>query len=252
MNDRTGFDPALYVMRGEQEYKEGLAEEAFAATWRIPGEPESSHHGRRRVLFSRVTVSGSPGQIAFLLDTYPDPGRHSLMVRHRCTDAPFVAVHEAYVDKPLATDIRTLPGDAATIIQIAHVDGGKRHAIYGSGSGPGGLGLRGRFAAICRDPAGRPLSIIMVHAKEFSSGGLRIRAERNITMSAVFNDESIQLASCPPVAYETLEGQAIYRTGRDTDVCIDIPRDGSRSGDRIQTRLPGQTDSGPVCIEVSR
>ena len=50
MNDRTGFDPALYVMRGEQEYKEGLAEEAFAATWRIPGEPESSHHGRRRSL----------------------------------------------------------------------------------------------------------------------------------------------------------------------------------------------------------
>ncbi len=252
MYDRTGFDPALYVMRGEQENKEGLAEEAFAATWRIPGEPESSHRGRRRDLFSRVTVSGSPGQIAFILDTYPDPGRHSLMVRHQCTDAPFVAVHETYVDKPLATDIRTLPGDAAAIVRIAHADGGTRHAIYGSGSGPEGLLLDGRFASISRDPAGRPRSVILVHAKEFSSGGLRIRAERPVTLSAVFKDESIRLVSCPPVAYETLEGQPVYFTGHEADVCIDLAPDGTRTERNIEARLPGQAKRGPVCIEVPR
>ncbi len=252
MKDLTGFDPALYIVRGEHEYKEGLAEEAFAATWRIPGDPESSHHGRRRDMFSRVTMSGSPGQIAFLLNTYPDPGRHSLMVRHRETSAPFVAIHEAFTKRPVATDVRMLPGNAAAVVHIAHADGGSRQAIYETGSGPEGLGLVGRFASISRDPAGRPRSVILVHATEFSAGGIRIRSGRPVTLSAVFKDESIQLVSCPPLAYETLEGQPVYRTGHDTEVRIDIPQDGSRSGDRIQTRLPGQADSGPVCIELSR
>ncbi len=252
IKNRTGFEPALYVMRGEPGYKEGLAEDSFAATWRIPAEPESPDPGRRKDLFSRVTQSGSPGQIAFLLNTYPDPGRHSLMVRHRETNVPFVAVHEAYVNKPVATDVRILPGDAAAIVQIAHADGGKRLAIYESGSGPEGLGLVGRFAAIARDPVGRPRSIILVHAKEFSSGGIHIRADRHVTLSAIFNDESIHLVSCPPVAYETLEGQPVYNTGHETNLCIDLPPHGSRRDKNIQIRLPGQTKNGPVCIKVSR
>ena len=145
MKEGSGFEPALYVMRGEPRYMEGPAEESFAATWRVPADPETGNGATRIDVFNRVTVSGSPGQAAYLLNTYPDPGRHSLMVRHRETAAPFVAVHEAYVERPVATDVRMLPGNAAAVVHVEHADGGSRQAIYETGSGPGGLRLDGTF-----------------------------------------------------------------------------------------------------------
>ena len=252
MTEGTGFEPALYVVRGEPRYMEGLAEESFAATWRVPADAGSVHDVSRNDVFNRVTVSGSPGQAAFLLNTYPDPGRHSLMVRHRETNAPFVAVHEAYPETPLATDVRMLQGNAAAVVLVEHADGGSRQAIYESGSGPDGLSLTGRFASICRDASGRALSIILVHATEFNSEGIRIRSDRPVTLSATFEDESIQLVSSPSVAYETLEGRPAYNTGRDADVCIELPPEGARAGRKIGARLPAQTARGPVCVEVSR
>lgn len=252
MKEGSGFEPALYVMRGEPRYMEGPAEESFAATWRVPADPETGNGATRIDVFNRVTVSGSPGQAAYLLNTYPDPGRHSLMVRHRETAAPFVAVHEAYVERPVATDVRMLPGNAAAVVHVEHADGGSRQAIYETGSGPGGLRLDGRFASICRDAAGRALSIILVHATEFSSGGIRIRSRRPVTLSAAFKDDSIQLVSCPAVAYETLEGRPVYDTGHHADVCIELPPEGARAGRKIDARLPAQTASGPVSIGVSR
>ena len=251
MKEGTGFEPADYVTRGQPGYREGLAEETFSTTWRVPAEPEAGNGASRNDVFNRVTVSGSPGQTAVLLNTYPDPGRHSMMVRHRETNAPFVAVHEAYTETPVATDVRMLPGSAAAVIQIEHADGGSRQAIYESGSGPEGLSLAGRFASISREASGRVLSIILLHATEFSSKGIRIRSGRPVTLSATFKDESIQLVSCPPVAYETLEGQPVYNTGHEADVCIELTPDGTRAGKKVDARMPGQTGNGPVCIVVS-
>ena len=68
MESRTGFERALYVMRGETDYKTGAADDTFTATWRIPAEPESEYRGRRRDVFSRVTVAGVPGQTALPVD----------------------------------------------------------------------------------------------------------------------------------------------------------------------------------------
>ena len=252
MKNRAPFEPSDYVTRGTPEFREGPAEETFPATWRIPADLDTGHGARPSDVFSRVTVAGSPRQVAFLLNTYPEPGRHSLMVRHRETSAPFVAIHEAYIEKPAATDVRMLPGNAAAVVHVAHADGGSRQAIYKTGSGPEGLRLAGRFASISHDPSGLPCSIVLVHATEFSSGGILIRSRKPVTLSAVFKEESIQLASCPPVAYETLEGEPVYNAGHETDVRIDLPPQGTRTRRNIEARLPGQTKRGPVCIEVPR
>ncbi len=252
MKEKTGFVPADYVTRGQSEYREGLAQETFKATWRVPAEPDSGSRASRKDAFNEVTVSGSPEQTAVLLDTYPDPGRHSLMVRHRNSDAPFVAVHEAYLEKPVVSNVRTLPGDAAAAVHIAHADGGSRQAIYESGSGPDGLMLAGRFASVSRNACGQPCSIILVHATEFNCSGIRIRSARPVTLSAVFADESIRMVSCPPVAYQTVEGLPEYNTGPDVDVCIEFGTDGKRAGRKLEARLPGQTGTGPVPIELLR
>ena len=250
MKEKSGFEPADYVTRGQTDYREGLAQETFAATWRVPAEPEAGNGANRNDVFSRVTMSGSPGQTAFLLNTYPDPGRHSLMVRHRETDAPFVAVHEAYIEKPVVSDVRTLSGNAAAFVHITHADGGSRQAIYETGSGPDDLRMTGRFASIAHDASGRPLSVIMVHATEFNCRGIRLRSERPVTLSAVFDGDTIRMVSCPPVAYQTLEGRPVYKNGQDVDVCVELAPDAARTGREIEARLPGQTGSGPICIEV--
>ena len=81
MKSKTGFEPAVYVVRGKSGYQEGRAENTFTATWRIPAAPSSRYAGRRQDVFSRVTVAGVPNQTAFVLRTFPNPGEHSLMLR---------------------------------------------------------------------------------------------------------------------------------------------------------------------------
>ncbi|MDE2888117.1 MAG: heparinase II/III family protein [Gemmatimonadota bacterium] len=252
MKEKTGFEPADYVMRGRPGFREGRAEETFQTTWRVPAEPETGNGANRNDVSNRVTVSGSPEQTAFLLNTYPDPGRHSLMVRHRETDAPFVAVHEAYIENPFVSDVRMLPGDAAAVVHIAHADGGSRQVVYESGSGPDGLMLAGRFASVSRNASGQPRSIILVHTTEFSCSGIRIRSARPVTLSAVFDGDTIRMVSCPSVAYQTLEGRPVYKNGQDVDVFVERAPDGARAGRKIEARLPGQTGTGPVPIELTR
>ena len=110
--------------------------------------------------------------------------------------------------------------------------------------------MTGRFASIARDASGRPRSVIMVHATEFTCPGIRLRSERPVTLSAVFDGETIRMVSCPPVAYQTLEGRPVYKNGQDVDVCVELAPDGARAGRKIEARLPRQTETGPVPIEL--
>jgi len=252
MESKTGFEPALYVMRGEPDYKVGAADDTLTATWRIPAEPESEHPGRRRDVLSRVTVAGVPGQTAFVLSTFPHPGRHSLMVRHQGSSAPFVAVHEAYFDTPTATGVSLLPGDAAAAVEITHANGGKRLAFYESGSGPGDWLLQGRFGAIETDARGQCRSILLVRGAELRYAGVRLRADGDVSLSLTCDDRGAHLVSSPPVGYETLEGLPIYATGQDLEVLLSIPAQWSPTGEEIQkrVRVPGQTKDGPVPVDV--
>jgi len=253
MERKTGFEPSLYVMRGDPAYQTGMAQDTFTATWRIPPEPDSVYPGRRREVFSRVTLAGSPGQTASVLSTFSDPGKHSLMVRHRGTDAPFVAVHEASFDKPTMTDLRPLSGTMAAAVQITHADGASRLAIYGSGLTDTGLRLRGRCGVIELDAQGKLRSLLMIRARELRYGDLRLRADREVSLSLTCDASGAQLVSCPPVGYETLEGEPVYATGQDTTVRLEIPDAFSPTGESVRRRalVPGQTDDGPVVVDVA-
>ena len=252
METKPGFEPALYVVRGKEEYKSGAADETFSATWRILADPSGEFSGRRRHVHSRVTMAGAPGQTAFVLNTSPTHGQHCLMVRQAETTAPFIAIHEAYFEKPIATGVRLMPTDSAAAIDITHADGSKRLAFYESGSGPAGLRLKGRFAVIEFDPRNRLRSLLLVHGTELSYGGLQLQADRAVSLSVTIDASGAQLVSAPRLGYETVEGQAVYGSGRQSTVSITVPEQWSPTGKAIRKRvlIPGQTKAGPSPVEV--
>jgi hypothetical protein len=269
MEIKTGFEPALYVMRGKPEYRTGAADAMFTAAWHIAAEPDSEYAGRRRNVYSRVTIAGVPGQTAFILNTFPDPGAHSLMVRHADIAAPFVAVHEACFDTPLVVGVRmrtqptgTLgrnPGDSAVTVEVTHADGGRRLAAYESGSAytqdvapPGSyLELQGRFGSVEFDSHGRLRGLVLIRGTELRCGDLHLRADRVVSLSMTCTGRAGHLVSSPPVAYETLEGLPVYMPGSNAAVWFALPGAMSPTGAEIpmrQIKLPGQTAHGPISV----
>ena len=252
METKTEFEPALYVVRGKSDYQVGRAEDTFTATWRIPGESSSRYAGRRRDVFSRITVAGVPEQTAFVLRTFPDPGAHSLMVRHQKTTAPFVAVHEAYNDTPTATGIRLLSGSSIATVEITHADRGRRLAIYESGSGSDGWRLAGRFGMVEFDDRNRLRSLVLIRGTDVACDGLHLHADSKVSLSVTCNDRGARLVSSPPVGYETLAGNPVYAIGNDVTVSLTIPARSSPSGHEIGMRIlvPGQTSTGPMPVDI--
>ena len=248
MKKGTGFEPARYVVRGKEDYKFGVADDTITATWRIPADPDAEYPGRRRNVFSRVTVAGVPKQTTFVLSTH---GNHSLMVRHAGTTAPFVAVHEAYFDRPVATNVRLLGGNREAV-EVIHSDGSKRIALFESGSELGDLQLKGRCGVIEFDARHGLRSLLLVRGTELNYGSLQLRADREISLSVTFDEERAHFVSSPPQGYETLEGEPVYATGRESIVAITIPAQWSPSGKIIQkhVRVPGQTAAGPVPVDI--
>ncbi len=269
MQSNTGFEPAHYVMRGQPEYRTGAADSSFAATWRISAEPDSEYAGRRRAVFSRVSVAGVPGQTASILSTYPNPASHSLMVRHAGVVAPFVAVHEAYFDTPVVVAVRMLgpqpgavekaPGDSGVAMEVTHADGGRRIAAYDTGSAGAQavttkgehLELKGRFGSVEFDTGGRLRGLVLVRGTELRCGGLHLRADREVSLSMTWTSRGWRLVSSPPVAYETLEGQPKYIAGSSATVWIAISAGMSPTSAEMaerQVKLPGQTVHGPFSV----
>lgn len=253
MEDKIGFEPALYVMRGGSDYRTGAADGTFSATWRLPAEPESEVVDRRRDVFSRVTVAGVPKQIAFVLNTYPDPGAHSLMVRRVGSAVPFAVVHEAFFDAPVAITAKMLMGDAAVAVEIAHADGGRRLAIYESGSGPEGWQMKGRFGVIEMDARGRLCSLVLIQGTELRYNGLHLHTDKEVSLSVTCDEAGARLVSSPPLAYETLDGLSIYAIGQEVEVNIAVSSSMSPTGREIvqqHIKLPGQTAQGPVFVDI--
>lgn len=185
--------------------------------------------------------------------TFPDPGAHSLMVRRAGTTAPFVALHDACFEAPVAVGLRMLPGDAAVAAEVTHADGGRRLAVYESGSGPAGWRLKGRFGVVEFDPLGRLQGLALIRGTELRYAGLHFLADREVSLSVTCDDRGARLVSSPPVGYETLEGLPVYATGQDTAVWIAISEASSPTGREIRerhVRLPGQTVDGPVPVDI--
>jgi len=59
---RADFEPASYVVRGGTTYRTGESDGSFTVTWRIPAKEGADYPGRRRDVFSRVTLAGQSGQ----------------------------------------------------------------------------------------------------------------------------------------------------------------------------------------------
>ena len=253
MEEKTDFEPALYVVRGGREFKEGNGEGTFSATWRITADPESPVVGRRRDVFSRVTLAGSPNQVAYLLDTYPNPGRHSLMVRHRESDTPFVAVHEAYHDHAIVTDLELLQRGPASVLRISHGDGSSRLIAFGSGTGPEDLVLVGSLVGLEFDATGKLRDLILIDGSEVQYGDLRMQTDRKTCLSVKFGQEDLTLTSSPSIGYETNSGECIYSKDQEVTVQLDLPAGLSPTGQRIakELRVPGQTERGVVSVTVA-
>jgi len=253
LEERPHFEPALYVMRGEPAYRHGVTDDSFSATWRLPAEAEADYPGRRRDVFSRVTLAGFPRQEIHVLRTFPDPGKYSLMVRHVGTADPFVAVHEAYFDAPIAVSVRTLTGDAPAAVEIRHADGGRRLALWGPGAAAGGLVLQGQGGVVQLDSAGRLRSLALLRGTSLRYGELRVETDEETCLSVTVEEGRLVLVSSPPVAYRTIEGEPIYTVGQEAVVRLRLPVALSPTGRdfEAQVPVPGQTPAGPQPIEVA-
>ena len=124
--------------------------------------------------------------------------------------------------------------------------------MYGSGSTQSGLMLKGDFATIETDPAGRPRALLLVGGTEFRHGTFQLKADRKIWLSVTFDKKGAQLVSSPPVGYETLEGTPSYTAGRDASVSMTVPSPWSPTGEDAPKSIlvPGQTENGPVPVDV--
>ena len=137
-------------------------------------------------------------------------------------------------------------------MEITHADGGRRLAIYESGSGSDGWRLAGRFGMVELDVRGRLRSLVLIRGTDVAFDGLRLHADREVSLSVTCDAQGVRLVSSPPVGYQTLEGNPVYATGKDAIVSLTIPAHASPSGHEIGRRIliPGQASTGPMPVDI--
>ncbi len=247
LEERPSFEPAAYVVRGAPEYRTGVTDDTFSATWRIPADPDADLPGRRRDVFSRVTLAGFPAQSVSVLSTWPSPAAHSLMVRHTGTDDPFVAVHEAWVDEPVVTGVRALPGSSDAAVEVTHADGSRRVVVYGSGSAGDDASLRGRVGVLDFGPDGRLRGLALVRGRELRWSGARLlRGRDDVCVSLSFDGGEVTAVSSPPIAWHTVGGRRVLASGSEATVQVRVPAALSPTGAEWAATidLPGQDGLG--------
>ena len=255
LESHPSFEPSLYVVRGAPEYRAGVTDQSFSATWPIPADPKSDVPGRRRDVFSRVTLAACPGQEVSVLRTYPNPGAHSLLVRHVESSDPFVALHEAYVDRPIATEVVSLGGSAAAAVAIAHADGSRRVVVHGPGELGEEAAVDGLLGVVHLDADGRLRSLALVRGTLLRYRGLQLQSTSGQAVSASLSLDAGQVTavSSPPIAYRTVEGEPVFTPGQAADVVLGVPEALSPSGRAVNLRihLPGQTADGPKPVAMA-
>ena len=245
LEERDAFEPALYVVRGRPQYRTGVTDESFSATWRIPAQPDADLPGRRRDVSSRVTVAGFPAQVVNVLSTYPYPAEHSLMVRHAGTGDPFIAVHEAFVETSVVAGVRALPGTSDAAVEVTHADGARRVVVYGSGSAGDDASLRGDVGVLEFGPGGRLRGLALARGRELRWAGERLlRSRDDACVSLSFDGGEVTAMSSPPIAWHTLGGGRILAPGGQARVQVHIPAALSPTGAAWEAAidLPGQDD----------
>ncbi len=201
--------PTRYVTRGGEAHRTGNAEAGVTVTWRIPAEDHADYEGRKREVTSRVTLVGQPGQQASILDTYPEPNRYSLMVRHPGPNSLFVAVHEAYHDRPLVAGLQEIPMGPGRGFEVRHANGGKRIILLGAGSGKGGLRTDAQLALLELNASGQLVSAGILRGTVLTYGGLRLTAKTETCLSVTFGEDGPVIAASPPVATRTVRGRTV-------------------------------------------
>lgn len=246
MKREVGFEPARYVVGGERAYRTGETSDPFTVTWTIPAEKSADYAGRGRDVHSRVTLAGQLGQRVNVLSTYPDPGRHSLMVRHAGPSSLFAAVHEAYFDAPVAEAVNTIKSPRCRAFEIHHRAGGRRIVMYEGDSADGDPSLDGLLGVVHVDPDGRITGLGLLRGTALHYRGVVLQTDEESCLSVSFMDDRVELVSSPGIAYRTVEGQPMFLRGADLTARISVPAEASHTGTALDLRVevPGQADEG--------
>ena len=102
------------------------------------------------------------------------------------------------------------------------------------------------------DDRNRLRSLVLIRGTDVVCDGLRLHADRKVSLSVTCNDRGARLVSSPPVGHETLEGNPVYAIGNDVIVSLTIPARSSPSGHEIGMRIlvPGQASTGPMPVDI--
>ena len=224
----------------------------FTVTWTIPAQESADYAGRRRDVHSRVTLAVQLGQRVNVLSTYPDPGRHSLMVRHAGPSSLFAAMHEAYSDAPIAEAVNVIQSPRCRAFEIHHRAGGRRIVMYDGDSADGDPSLDGLLGVVHFDPDGRVIGLGLLRGTSLRYRGVALQTDEETCLSVSFIDDRVELVSSPGIAYRTLEGQPVFLRGTDVTARISVPAEASHTGATMDLRVevPGQADEGPHPVEL--
>jgi hypothetical protein len=252
MKREDGFEPARYVVGGGRAYHTGETDGPFTVTWTIPAQKNADYAGRRRDVHSRVTLAGQRGQQVNVLSTYPDPGRHSLMVRHAGPSSLFAAVHEAYYDAPIADAVDAIKSPHCRALEIHHCTGARRIVMYDGDSADGDPSLDGLLGVVHFDPHGRVVGLGLLRGTAFRCRGVALQTDEETCLSISFMDDRVELVSSPGIAYRTVEGQPVFLQGVDVTARLSVPAEASHTGAAMDLRVevPGQADEGPCLVEL--
>ncbi len=197
------FEPVSWVVGGNPTARSGRMDETWAAEWTVD------------YVHSRLTMLGSPGTEVHALETYPvdnaviiagHPACQSLCVR-RGNDAPFVAVWDAWQDRPNVRGIAKAAGADGLIVET------RKHR-YRMTFGPGqahyddGATIRSDAAfAILRDED--TLTMIGGTSVEVSlpGGHVAVRADRPATVAASYLADGVTVRKINDIEHETHGGR---------------------------------------------
>jgi hypothetical protein len=211
------FEPAAWLANGTGRVRRASTAGTWDARWTVGG------------VTSRITMLGPADTEVYSLETYPidnavvtpeHPPCQTLCVR-RHDDAPFLAVHEAWRDRPNLQAVDRPAGAEAVAIKTAantyHVLCGPGQASFNDGvsirSDAAFALLRNRDAVVCVGGT--------VFEAQTPEGTLTVRCNPRVSLSAEWSAGTVTFEVSQDVQYETCGGRDLYRPAPDTVASFD-------------------------------
>ena len=211
------FTPAEWLAGGTNQVRRARVDGTWDARWSIDG------------VTSRLTMMAAAETEVYALQTYPldnavvtskNPPCETLCVRRQC-DAPFLAVGDAWTDKPnLQAVVR---GDIAESLCLKTASN-TYHLLFGAGKAKFADGVTVASDARLAVARNRDAVVFVGGTKleiQSPEGRLLLAADKPCSVSAEWNDGTVTLETAGDIQYDTFGGTDHYRKPPAVNITLD-------------------------------